>query len=158
MLDRDGFRLNVGIIITNQQNKLLWCCRSGKLDAWQFPQGGVQADETLKEAMYRELYEELGLEPTDVEYLSETKRWLRYRLPKQYRRYRIKPLCIGQKQKWFLLRLMGGEERIRLDSMPHQEFDAWEWVDYWYPVDHVIDFKRSVYKKTLKIFEPILFS
>ncbi len=158
MLDRDGFRLNVGMVIANAENKLLWCRRFGRADAWQFPQGGVQANETLKETMYRELKEEIGLTANDVGYLSETKRWLKYYLPEHYRRYHIKPLCIGQKQKWFLLRFISCEENIHLNHTKDQEFDTWQWVDYWHPLEQVISFKKEVYQKVLEIFEPILFA
>jgi putative (di)nucleoside polyphosphate hydrolase len=157
VISQNGFRLNVGIIIANQANELLWCRRVGQKNAWQFPQGGIKKQETLKAAMFRELQEELGLQHVDVEYLFSTPKWLYYRLPRQYRRLYSKPQCIGQKQKWFLLRLLSDESRINLNKMLYPEFDAWRWVNYWYPVDHIIDFKRQVYKKMLSFFAPILF-
>lgn len=156
MIDADGYRPNVGIIVANQDSQLLWCRRLGKTDAWQFPQGGIQANETPEVAMYRELMEELGLGADDVECLAATKEWITYDLPKAFRRYHSKPLCIGQKQKWFLLRLCTDESALRLDLSQDQEFDAWRWVSYWYPVDHVIEFKRNVYQSVLKEFAPML--
>jgi putative (di)nucleoside polyphosphate hydrolase len=158
VISRNGFRLNVGIIITNQANELLWCRRAGQRNAWQFPQGGIKRYETLKEAMFRELKEELGLKQTDIQYIFSTPKWLYYRLPRQYRRFHSKPHCVGQKQKWFLLRLLSDESCIKLNEMPYPEFDYWRWVDYWYPVEHVIDFKRNVYKKMLTFFAPVLFN
>lgn len=156
MIDANGYRPNVGIIVANQGNQLLWCRRIGKADAWQFPQGGIQADETPEVAMYRELTEELGLQAADVECLATTKDWVTYDLPKGFRRYHSKPLCIGQKQKWFLLRLCTDEAALQLDLFPEQEFDQWCWVSYWYPVGHVINFKRNVYQSVLTEFAPVL--
>ncbi|WIO74447.1 RNA pyrophosphohydrolase [Porticoccaceae bacterium LTM1] len=149
MVDRDGFRPNVGIVICNDQGQLLWAKRVGQ-DAWQFPQGGVDRGESPEQALYRELYEEVGLTEADVEILASTRGWLRYKLPKKYIRRNSKPLCIGQKQKWFLLKLTGDEQQIRFDCGHKAEFDGWKWVNYWYPVDKVVDFKRDVYRRALK--------
>lgn len=155
MLDRQGFRLNVGIILVNTEGEVFWGKRVRQVDAWQFPQGGIQNYETLKEAMYRELTEELGLMPENVKIIAISKQWLYYRLPKHLQR-NTQPLCVGQKQKWFLLQLVGDEQHIRLDHSGTPEFDQWRWVNYWYPVDHVISFKRQVYKKVLQEFEPFI--
>lgn len=156
MIDSEGFRLNVGIIVCNNNDQLLWCRRFGKTNAWQFPQGGIQEKENPKEAMYRELVEELGLSRSDVSLLAKSQSWLSYTLPKAYRRYYSKPLCIGQKQCWYLLRLTTSDDAIHLDLSAEQEFDRWNWVDYWYPVDKVISFKRDVYRQVLEEFAPIL--
>lgn len=156
MIDDKGFRLNVGIIVCNADNQLLWCRRFGKAGAWQFPQGGIHDAESPKEAMYRELLEELGLAPSDVACLGESAQWLSYVLPEAYRRHRSKPLCIGQKQKWFLLRLLSEDSAIRLDVAAEQEFDQWQWVSYWTPMTQVIAFKREVYQQILDEFSSIL--
>lgn len=148
VVDRGGYRLNVGIILVNDAGRLFWGRRVGS-DAWQFPQGGVRPRETVKQAMHRELMEEVGLEPGDVEILGVTKRWLRYRLPKQYIRRGPKPVVIGQKQKWFILKLRASEQKIRLDASETPEFDSWRWVDYDEPPEHVIFFKRHVYRLAL---------
>ena len=149
MIDSDGFRANVGIILANTQGKVIWA-KSIWHDSWQFPQGGIDYGETPLDAMYRELYEEVGLYPQHVELLAVTKDWLRYRLPKRYVRTNQEPLCIGQKQKWFLLRLdENNAQNIRFDiSKP--EFDEWQWVSYWYPLNQVVAFKRGVYQKALQ--------
>lgn len=155
MIDSEGFRANVGIIITNQRGQLLWAKRYGQ-NAWQFPQGGLDKGESPKQAMYRELYEEVGLKPEDVKILKQSEQWYPYKLPEKYIRQGTKPLCIGQKQKWFLLQLVGDEKRIRFDCGSHPEFDHWRWVNYWYPVRSVIDFKRDVYRQALAYFLPYL--
>lgn len=156
MIDKNGYRLNVGIILVNRAGKLFLGKRVGSKNAWQFPQGGVSNYETLKETMYRELGEEVGLEEADVEILATTKHWLYYTLPVHMRRQQQTPLCIGQKQKWFLLLLKTGDERINLAKLHSPEFDAWEWVDYWYPLSKVIYFKREIYLKVLREFEHIV--
>ena len=155
IIDRAGYRLNVGIILANESNRLFWGKRSGH-DAWQFPQGGLAAGETAEEAMYRELREEVGLEHEDVEILGVTKRWLNCRLPKQYLRLNSKPLVIGQKQKWYLLRLVSNEQKIRLDLSDSPEFDSWRWIDYVEPQNNVIFFKKQVYTQALKELEHCL--
>jgi putative (di)nucleoside polyphosphate hydrolase len=157
MIDEKGYRFNVGIVLVNSEQKVFWARRIGQTNAWQFPQGGIVEHETLEEAMYRELKEELGLSHRDVEIMAKSDRWLYYHLPKHFRRYHSKPLCIGQKQKWFLLRFVGKEENIRFDLTDAPEFDCWSWVDYWHPVRHVIPFKKFVYKAALKEFESLLF-
>ncbi|WP_096085197.1 RNA pyrophosphohydrolase [Agaribacterium haliotis] len=154
MLDADGFRPNVGIILADQQGRLLWTRRIGGQDAWQFPQGGIDNDEAPESALYRELMEEVGLSPADVKMLGVTRGWLRYRLPKKLVRPK-EPQCIGQKQKWFLLELVSEERAIDLNTNGKPEFDTWDWVSYWYPLSKVVSFKREVYRKALKELSPI---
>ena len=150
MIDSDGFRANVAMILMNRRGKIFWGKRIHQ-QSWQFPQGGVKRKEAVLAAMYRELFEEVGLLPRDVEVIAVTKYWLKYRLPKRLIRD-TRPLCIGQKQKWFLLRLRGPDSTIELGRSEMPEFDGWRWVDYWYPVSHVVDFKRQVYRKALGCF------
>ena len=148
MIDSNGFRPNVGIIICNKLGQLFWAKRI-KQDAWQFPQGGIKEAETTEEALFRELSEEVGLCKDDVRILSQTSEWLKYRLPKPYIRQKKGRTCIGQKQKWFLLGLQTEEDRVDLENTLQPEFDDWCWVNYWYPVNQVVDFKRGVYRKAL---------
>ncbi len=150
MIDSDGFRPNVGIMLTNDRGQLLWARRVGGRNAWQFPQGGINPGESAEQALYRELEEEVGLTATQVEVLGSTRGWLRYRLPKRYIRKGQAPLCIGQKQKWFLLRLLVADDVVRLDQNAKPEFDHWQWVSYWYPLNEVVSFKREVYRRAMK--------
>jgi putative (di)nucleoside polyphosphate hydrolase len=154
VIDADGFRPNVGIILTNSRGQLLWARRVGGQDAWQFPQGGIKQNESAEQALYRELEEEVGLRPADVEILGVTRGWLRYRLPSRYVRQQ-QPVCIGQKQKWFLLRFLGSDEQINPTLNTTPEFDHWRWVSYWYPVNNVVAFKRDVYRRALRELSPI---
>ena len=149
LIDAQGFRANVGIVLIRDGGDVFLGGRSDGR-GWQFPQGGVRQDESAEQALYRELREEVGLEPVDVEVLAATRSWLRYRLPRRYVRRRSQPLCIGQKQRWFLLRMLGGEDRLRFDLTTQPEFDSWRWVDYWSPVREVIYFKRNVYARALE--------
>jgi putative (di)nucleoside polyphosphate hydrolase len=155
--DSDGYRSNVGIILTSQDGELLLGGRTGQL-GWQFPQGGVQVDELPAEAMYRELHEEIGLHPHDVELLGQTSDWLHYNLPEKFIRRNRQPLCIGQKQIWFMLRLVTSDNHLRLDTTDLPEFDRWRWVDYWHPVKEVVYFKRHVYVNALIELAPLLFA
>ena len=155
MIDQNGYRLNVGIVITNKHGQLFWGKRV-KAHGWQFPQGGVSAYETLEETMFRELAEEVGLAKKDVKVLAITKRWLHYKLPTHMRRPAQTPVCIGQKQKWFLLLLTGGDDKINLNAAEKPEFSNWRWVKYWEPLKQVVYFKRDIYSKVLTEFEPII--
>ncbi|MFC3031874.1 RNA pyrophosphohydrolase [Pseudoalteromonas fenneropenaei] len=153
MIDAEGFRANVGIVICNNQGQVFWARRYGQ-HSWQFPQGGVDDGETPEQTMYRELREEVGLNPEDVEIVASSKHWLRYKLPKRLIRRDSSPVCIGQKQKWFLLKLRCKDEDVNLLHTHHPEFDDWRWVSYWYPVRQVVSFKRDVYRRVMKEFAP----
>ena len=183
-IDRHGFRPNVCTVIQNDAGQVLWARRVGGRDAWQFPQGGIHAGESVKEAMYRELFEEVGLEPEAVQIVASTSGWLRYRLPRHMRRRgshrdtsrrrddgrsQSAPAAavarpaegstvrfLGQKQKWFLLRLIAGDEAVRTDRTQKPEFDHWRWVSYWYPLSEVVAFKRDVYRRALTELAPML--
>ena len=156
MIDSDGYRANVGIVITNDKKQILLAKRF-KQNGWQLPQGGIDEDETELDALYRELQEEVGLDPSHVTLIAKTPKWLRYELPDEHVRRTQKPKCIGQKQVWYLLKLDASDDEISLDLHDDVEFDDWKWVDYWSPVDEVINFKRDVYEDMLKALAPILF-
>lgn len=155
VIDLDGFRPNVGIVLCSAQGQLLWAKRIQQ-DAWQFPQGGIKRGESPRDALFRELHEELGLMPEHVQILGVTAGWLRYRLPSRYMRRTRGRICVGQKQKWFALRLLGAESAVKLDASEKPEFDGWRWVDYWRPLDEVVEFKREVYRRALNELAPLL--
>jgi putative (di)nucleoside polyphosphate hydrolase len=148
MLDRDGYRPNVGIVICNARNEVFWGKRV-KEHSWQFPQGGIKHGETPEQAMYRELEEEVGLKSHHVRILGRTRNWLRYEVPSQWIRREWRGSYRGQKQIWFLLRLIARDSDVSLRASEHPEFDAWRWHEYWVPLDTVIEFKREVYAQAL---------
>ena len=149
MIDRDGFRHNVGIILCNCDGDVFWGKRIGQT-SYQFPQGGVDYGESCLDAMYRELHEEIGLKSKHVKVLGHTKSWLHYRLPKHMIRRYSKPVCIGQKQRWYLVQMLCDESRLDFTTTAQPEFDGWEWVNYWMPINNVVYFKRNVYRRALE--------
>jgi putative (di)nucleoside polyphosphate hydrolase len=153
MLDREGYRPNVGIVLLNGANEVFWGKRVGQ-HSWQFPQGGIQHGESPEEAMYRELHEEVGLLPEHVQIVGRTRDWLRYDVPEEFLRRQTtgrmqRASYRGQKLLWCLWRLTGQDSDIHLRATEHPEFDAWRWHPYWIELDSVVDFKREVYELAL---------
>ena len=148
MLDRDGYRPNVGILLVNARNDVFWGKRVNQ-HAWQFPQGGIKSGESPQDAMYRELAEETGLQPEHVKILGRTRQWLRYEVPDKWIRRDWRGTYKGQKQIWYLLRMLGRDCDVKLRGNSKPEFDAWCWHEYWVPVESVIEFKRDVYRQAL---------
>jgi putative (di)nucleoside polyphosphate hydrolase len=148
MLDREGFRPNVGIILLNQRNQVFWGKRI-RTHSWQFPQGGIKHGESPEQAMFRELHEEVGLRPEHVRIVARTRDWLRYEVPQHFIRRDARGHYRGQKQIWFLLQLVGRDCDMNLRATNHPEFDAWRWNEYWVPLEAVIEFKRDVYQTAL---------
>ncbi|HEX5373581.1 MAG TPA: RNA pyrophosphohydrolase [Aquabacterium sp.] len=148
MLDREGFRPNVGIILLNQRNQVFWGKRI-RTHSWQFPQGGIKHGESPEQAMFRELHEEVGLLPEHVRIVARTRDWLRYEVPQHFIRRDARGHYRGQKQIWFLLQLVGRDCDMNLRATNHPEFDAWRWNEYWVPLEAVIEFKRHVYQTAL---------
>lgn len=119
-----------------------WGKRVGQ-HSWQFPQGGIQHGENPEQAMYRELHEEIGLEPQHVQIIGRTREWLRYDVPAEFlrrsnntqpNRRSSRQSYRGQKQIWFLLRMVGRDSDVCLRASDHPEFDAWRWSPYWIPL------------------------
>ena len=154
MIDSDGFRPNVGIIVANDRGQVLWAKRVGQ-DAWQFPQGGINENETVEDALYRELREEVGLAPGSVEIVGCTRGWLRYKLPRRLLR-QSNSSFIGQKQKWYLLKMLAADEAVSFECSVTPEFDYWQWVSYWYPLGQVVAFKKDVYRRAMKELAPYI--
>ena len=119
--------------------------------SWSY--GDIKKPETIK---YRELYEKVGVQKKDVMILGKTKNWLKYDLPKKYQRKTNNRLCVGQKQIWFLLRLVSDDSSINLRRSSKPEFDFWEWAPSKKPLEMVIEFKKDVYIKALEELMPII--
>ncbi|MDK1024698.1 MAG: RNA pyrophosphohydrolase [Gammaproteobacteria bacterium] len=152
MIDSDGYRPNVGIILANQSGQVLWARRI-RQDAWQFPQGGINNRETPEQALYRELNEEIGLSQDSVKIVACTQGWLRYKLPRRLLRQGGSSF-VGQKQKWFLLKMLAADDAVQVNQSKSPEFDLWQWVSYWYPLGQVVSFKRDVYRRAMKELVP----
>ncbi len=155
MLDKDGFRPNVAIVIVNHRNQVFWGKRIRE-HSWQFPQGGINLGESPEDAMFRELQEEVGLRPDHVRILGRTRDWLRYEVPSTWIKREWRGNYRGQKQIWYLLRLVGRDSDLNLRADTRPEFDAWRWTDYWVDLDGVIEFKRDVYRRGLGELERFL--
>jgi putative (di)nucleoside polyphosphate hydrolase len=155
MIDEQGYRPNVGIVLCNARNDVFWARRAGR-DGWQFPQGGIKSHESAEDALYRELYEEVGLAREHVTVLGRTRDWMHYDIPNDYLRRTPQGVFRGQKQIWFLLRLVGCDDDVCLERANRPEFDAWRWTGYWSVLDHIILFKRDVYQRALTELEPLL--
>jgi putative (di)nucleoside polyphosphate hydrolase len=154
LIDADGYRPNVGMIVANPQGQVLWARRVGQ-QAWQFPQGGIQDRESPEEALYRELNEEIGLLPEHVQIVGCTRGWLRYKLPRRLLRQKSSHF-VGQKQKWFLLKMLADDQDVSFAHSDTPEFDFWQWVTYWYPLSQVVQFKKDVYRRAMKELVPHL--
>lgn len=153
MIDEHGYRPNVGIIVANDQGQVLWAKRIGQ-NAWQFPQGGIKTSESPDEALYRELKEEIGLDADHVKIVGATRGWYKYKLPR--RLLRDDSSFIGQKQKWYLLKMLAEDDMVKFTHSESPEFDHWQWVSYWYPVGQVVNFKQDVYRRAMKELAPYL--
>jgi len=152
----DGFRANVGIVIFNQKQQVFFAKRRYQ-SGWQFPQGGIQLGESPKKAMFRELLEETGLDKKSVEITYVSDHWYDYRIPKKsIRKATNGTTVIGQRQKWFLLKLKDQSTSIVLNSSSEQEFDSWKWIAPDLSIKQVIGFKQDVYKKVISEFIPFI--
>ena len=149
MSSQEEYRPCVAAVIVGPKNKVLWCQRIDH-DGWQFPQGGIDQGESPLEAVLRETKEEVGLEEQDIEIIFETKDWFKYDVPRDKRpKYFRRNVYKGQKQKWFLARLLSDDTKINLHASRPIEFDDWVWSSYWYPLETVVPFKKEVYRQAL---------
>ena len=146
--NNEGYRPNVAMVVINSTNKVL-ICRRKNTRTWQFPQGGIDNGEDIKKAMYRELSEEVGLSKDDVSLVGESEGTITYDIPKTIRSKVLGGKFKGQEQKWFLLKLKKDNSEIKLDNETFPEFDKYEWVSFWQPLNRIVDFKREAYREAL---------
>ncbi|MSP01173.1 MAG: RNA pyrophosphohydrolase [Acetobacteraceae bacterium] len=144
------YRPNVGAALFNSSGLVLVARRAHLENAeapaggWQLPQGGIDEGENPREAVLRELAEEVGTDRAEV--IGEHDAWLTYDLPPELVGVALKGLFRGQRQRWFALRFLGEDSDIRLDLDPHPEFDAWRWVELAALPDLAVPFKRPIYE------------
>jgi len=146
--NNEGYRPNVAMVVINSMDKVL-ICRRKNTRTWQFPQGGIDNGEDIKKAMYRELSEEVGLSKDDVNLVGESEGTITYDIPKTIRSKVLGGKFKGQEQKWFLLKLKKDNSEIKLDNEAFPEFDKYEWVSFWQPLNRIVDFKREAYREAL---------
>lgn len=145
------YRKNAAAVIINDAGYVLL---ANRIDGagWQFPQGGVDEGENSTQAVYREVYEEVGIESKNLNLIAYTANFLCYTIPPFKREWWQRMQNIkGQRQRWFLLSLQGDDSAINLQASDHPEFDKWQWVPYWYPLHKVISFKSDVYRQGLTL-------
>jgi putative (di)nucleoside polyphosphate hydrolase len=140
-------RLGVGIAVLNSQNKVFVGKRKDNpFDKWQMPQGGVDSGEPLLQAMKRELLEETSIK--NIKVLKEFDQWLEYELPENLVGKIWKGKYRGQKQKWFVVKFLGSDREVNIDTK-NPEFIEWKWIDINLLPDLIVLFKKNVYEKVL---------
>ena len=150
MINEPGYRLNVGLVVINNKGELLLCKRKN-INSWQFPQGGIDFGESPLKAAKRELFEEVGIKKDDVKLISSTNEWFKYDVPYEKRKnHFLKKRFKGQKQKWYLFRIMN-DVKIHFENDPDNEFIDYKWVPYWYPLHAIVEFKKEVYRSALNV-------
>ena len=148
-----GYRKGVGVFLLNK-NKQVWVGKrlDVKNNFWQMPQGGIDSGENAKEAMMRELLEEIGT--NNIKIIGTSKDWLSYNIPKEIVRKIWKGRYLGQSQKWFACKFVGKENEINLNTR-NPEFTDWKWMKPQLLMKNVIPFKRELYKKILEMFKDL---
>lgn len=155
-IEKLPYRPCVGVMLVNPAGLIFVGQRiDNPGPAWQMPQGGIDAGEDPRTAALRELWEETGVREGHVDIVAETSEWVTYDLPHDlvpklwHGRFR------GQRQKWFLMRLTGGDAVIDIET-DHPEFSRWRWIDPGDLVDNIVPFKRDMYRQVLAYLAPLI--
>ena len=148
MKDKLPMRQGVGIIVLNEKNQVFVGKRKDNpVDKWQMPQGGIDQNETPLNAMKRELAEETSIK--NIKILKEIENWLEYELPPNLLGKIWKGKFRGQKQKWFIVKFLGQDSEINLNTK-HQEFIEWKWINPNMLPNVIVNFKKDLYLELLK--------
>jgi len=149
------YRSNVGIMMVNEKGYVFVGQRlDNNQNAWQMPQGGIDAGEDPETAAYRELLEETGVKKQDVRFVASSSQWLSYELPEDLIPILWNGKYRGQKQKWFLFKFLGEDGDINI-ATDHPEFSKWKWISKENLLKEIVPFKKSVYENVLKEFKNI---
>ena len=151
-----NYRPCVGLMVVNTRKNFFTAQRLDFTStAWQMPQGGIDQGEEALHAAYRELSEETSITENDVELLAVSRDWFSYDLPKELVSKLWNGLYRGQKQKWFLMRFIGNDDDINLNTaIP--EFSCWRWSTRQQLIKSIVPFKKDLYRAVLKEFQPLL--
>ncbi len=148
------YRLSVGITLFNQENKVFVGERIDSPGSWQMPQGGIDEGETIEQALFREMMEEIGTDKADILKIHDTP--LYYDFPSHLQRKLFSGAYKGQEQTWIALRFTGTDEDISISSYRYQEFQAWQWVDLDDILNLIVPFKRDTYAEVIESFKELL--
>tara|TARA_B110000003_G_scaffold206618_1_gene205479 strand:- start:114 stop:599 length:486 start_codon:yes stop_codon:yes gene_type:complete len=155
-IDKLPYRPNVGIMVVNKDGHIFVAKRIDHYsDAWQMPQGGIEPDEDLQTAALRELHEETGISDNKVDQVAEIEEWITYDLPTNLIPQLWNGKYRGQKQKWFLMKFLGDDADIDIETQ-HPEFSSWKWIAPEELPQTIVSFKRDVYVRVLDEFQSFI--
>jgi len=148
------YRPCVGALLLNPKGEVFVGQRiDTTMEAWQMPQGGIDPGEHPRDAVFRELKEEIGTDKAEI--IAETEDWLTYDLPPELVGKVWRGRFRGQKQKWFVLRFLGTDDDINLNT-PHPEFRAWKWMPFEQLPEVIVPFKRGIYEELVRRFARLI--
>ena len=152
MIEINSYRIGVGIILLNEEKKVVVGKRIDiKSEFWQMPQGGINKNEKMEDAAYRELYEETGIKKAKI--ILRSKKWFQYNIPLALKKKLWKGKYLGQKQKWYVMKFKGNERKDINLNISKAEFCDWKWINLNELESLIVSFKKEMYKKILKEFE-----
>lgn len=149
----DLYRPCVGIVLYNKGGNVFIGERIDTPGAWQMPQGGIDGDETIEQAAFRELYEEIGT--NNAEIISILPEKIRYDLPPDLREKLWGGMYKGQEQTWVAARFLGEDKDINLNMHTPPEFSRWQWVPLEKTIDLIVPFKRETYRRVINLFKDL---